>query len=225
MQKNKSMKQKSEIFEIQKFVGGEKVIQLYAVAAKKVCIQKETYDEITQLLRARVEHLGPPDLYTVRDCNRYWWKLGRALRMVPEHVYPEVGRRFTASLDVLCQQIDVRPLPEWENISAEWDGEKEKIIQLGLPVCIPIVEAKEEAKRLMQQDAADEVLAASVGELLAKVARRECRGYLEDLVPTGALSRSGVSMVEQWIDGSNKLTRMPPTIRKTLMNIGNALAS
>ena len=173
--------------------------QMFAVAARAVCVLPESLDEVSSALSRVNSHLMPPEELAARECSRLWQFFAAAARSRKPTLMNEAGSAFVSDLDRLSQRLDLPPLDAWDRLACALDDPRADATADGPGPATDghyaLVTVRRKARRLLGKK--KQLRPAEVVELLADLRVDERERVFEALVGEGRIARKDALLISQ----------------------------
>ncbi len=205
------------------------VCQLFAIAARTVCVAPASLDEVNARLEIAVGRLVAPEARAATECLKLWKLFARVAQVPKASLRSEAARAFCRDLDALGQRLDLPPLADWDDLPEGLDDPMAFSIEASqvMDGLLPLSEVRARARALYAH-AAKGNSAASAGQtaqLLGSMQSGERRQLFEGAVGGGLLGRGDVNLLIRFLIKGTPVGPADTTLIDVLERLGRHLAS
>ena len=203
------------------------VMRLFAIAARVVCQEPDSFDQVDRQLAATRSQLVPPEDSAAKECDRLWRVFARVVQVPKATLLQEAGRAFYRDLDSIGQRLDLPPLDEWENLPC---GIDEPGAAAARATADPghgetLAWVRQQARDLAQPLVAKEPFPANHGlRLLASLEVSERGKLFDQLVGKGLMGRAEVNLLSRCLIKGAQIVPEDAALVDVLQRLGRWLA-
>lgn len=210
----------------------DRVVHLFAVAARAVCAEPTAIDAVTQVLEAFAPRLVEPERSAAAECGKMWQLFIRVARLPKDTLRLEAGRAFCRDLDALGQRLDLPPLPEWQDLPAGLDEPGFATLAPNAAATAPAEGRGAPLSLEVVKKSAQNFLAAGQGgvgahesaQLLGALHSGERLALFDHMVGRGLLGRSDVNLLVRFLAKNEPVGQGDTMLIEVLQRLGTYLA-
>jgi hypothetical protein len=204
------------------------VVQLFAVAARVVCLAPQGLDDANLCLQTIAARLVAPESMAAAECIKLWHLFARVAQVPKDSLRVEAGKAFCRDLDSLAQRLDLPPLADWDELpqgvqaASPFDQ-----ASVAVPVSLPRPQVAQKLRQLLadQPTLPTDQQAQRVAEHLGLMSSEARRTFFDGAVGQGLLGRSEVSLLVRFLIKGVAVRPGDTTLIQVLLRLGSQLTA